>query len=1260
MHREGERFVGRFEIEKEVGRGGASIVYRANDLLTDVPVALKVYHRDALQHETLEASRREAEILSTLRHPSIVKLVASGANEEGTPYLAMEWLQGQSLDARLRESRLEPHVCVKIAIEIGRALTAAHKVGVVHRDIKPSNVYLSDTFEAKLVDFGIATRVNYSSQEGEFLLGTPSYMAPEQARSETVDERADIYSLGATLFEMLSGRPPHIGPTPIAVLAKLATTASPRLSDVGARFPEVVEETLTRMLASDRDKRPRGMAEVVEALERLLTDRSFFESVQRRSSVSGLQVGGTRIITTLLASSVPRGDARDRILAYARAHGAEASELGTSSLVMHWGLLRSFGDEAATAVDVGVRLAALGARVGVASGRSRIAENGPAGEVVDRAGVLANEPKAVVCDAATMVPATKFAFRVRADGAGVVSGPAPEGKLGAFTPLIGREVDLRRALRSYDECIRGGRTTTLALSGPAGIGKSRLLREIAMTLAARAKPPRVVYARCDAAMHDRAFGLASTCVRTVLQTSATATNDDSELEGILTSIPGRTKEILRAVLSGGEFASRYDPEAVRATVWSSLTEIVGNYLRSRAVVVVIEDIHHADRESLEWFGHLCSTLSDLPTMFLLTTRPHFWKESYGSALVPSSHRIDLAPLSQQQATDLAQRLMGKHAESPEGRQMAASIAVQCAGSPLFAEELSKLAVRGHDASVASSVEAAMQVQIDALEDPLREALVAMSVYGITCTHGGLDALEVPDGVSRLEDLTRKGLLLEHADPRFRGQRQWGFSHAILRDVAYASLPDDLLKGFHERAGGWLAHQGEDPAAVAKHYELAGDLVRAGDYLEKVARRALATHALGVAIDVADKALLFSNDPQTTFRRAKLLSDVWAVLDPRASERETALLAMRDAAYDERSRLQAEIARLASEDARGGFAKIVDELLTVRGAATAMGLWEDVALITGILASRYAYSGNAKGAEEEANRLLELSAMHQFPRASIDAWQTIAIVRQSRGELGRALEARFAALEVATKEGLRNNEAILECNIAFALTMMGAKDEAFEHVDRGATMATLIGSPGTLQLASMILLCWCAYYGEPKKHGLLASERRDTAKAALASGWIPHDRISLGSLFYHGIELLREGTGDHVAQAEALLRLSVRGYEATKMYDVLPAAKGFLAHALRRLGNHEEALRIAAEATVACREGLPSLLSESIAFAAYAEVLLATGHREKACEALRQGLPYVERRVATVAEKYQKAFRDTVPENQTFYALVRDCLGKPSE
>ena len=101
-------------------------------------------------------------------------------------------------------------------------------------------------------------------------------------------------------------------------------------------------------------------------------------------------------------------------------------------------------------------------------------------------------------------------------------------------------------------------------------------------------------------------------------------------------------------------------------------------------------------------------------------------------------------------------------------------------------------------------------------------------------------------------------------------------------------------------------------------------------------------------------------------------------------------------------------------------------------------------------------------------------------------------------------------------------------------------------------------------------------------------------------------------------------------------------------------------ALRRLGNHEEALRIAAEATVACREGLPSLLSESIAFAAYAEVLLATGHREKACEALRQGLPYVERRVATVAEKYQKAFRDTVPENQTFYALVRDCLGKPSE
>jgi serine/threonine protein kinase/Tol biopolymer transport system component len=261
----------RYAIEREIGTGGMATVYLARDLRHNRKVALKVLHPELSAVIGSERFLKEIELTANLQHPHILPLFDSG-EAEGLLYYVMPYVEGESLRARLdRERQLPVADAVRLATEVAGALDYAYRHGLVHRDIKPENILLQEG-QALVADFGIALAVQ--SAGGERMtqtglsLGTPHYMAPEQATGERgVDARADVYALGAVLYEMLAGEPPFTGPTTPAVLSRVLTERPRSVRLSRPQVPEQVEAALERALEKLPADRWQTAKEFADALE---------------------------------------------------------------------------------------------------------------------------------------------------------------------------------------------------------------------------------------------------------------------------------------------------------------------------------------------------------------------------------------------------------------------------------------------------------------------------------------------------------------------------------------------------------------------------------------------------------------------------------------------------------------------------------------------------------------------------------------------------------------------------------------------------------------------------------------------------------------------------------------------------------------------------------------------------------------------------------------------------------------------------------
>ncbi len=360
--------------------------------------------------------------------------------------------------------------------------------------------------------------------------------------------------------------------------------------------------------------------------------------------------------------------------------------------------------------------------------------------------------------------------------------------------------------------------------------------------------------------------------------------------------------------------------------------------------------------------------------------------------------------------------------------------------------------------------------------------------------------------------------------------------------------------------------------------------------------------------------------------------------------------MEEAIFDKASEVRARGARVRYEDACGGGAETSARLEKVCRTAQNAMLADEEARCSAALAARYAYAGELDAAEKVADGLLTLSQHHNIAGAAVDAWQTLAVVRQARGEVGAALEARRSAARTASAAGLKAREAMLTSNVGFALTTVGARGEARLAIESGIALAQAIGSPGVERHGKMILLCWAATFGaDSLLEGPLA-ETRATANAALAGSWVPHDRATLGVLFYRGMEMLRFAGGEN--DARTLLRIASQGYRATKMLDVLPVALGLWAEAERRCGNAEQARTLASEAGALFDEGSPSLLNEAPVFLALHDACIDLGQLQEARQAIVRGLPRLLTRLrGLTATPYARAFLHELAPNAGLLAAA---------
>src|SRR5271170_5074178 len=214
-------FSGRYELTHMVARGGMAQVYRARDLLLDRPVALKVLFPELSTDATfVERFRREAQAAANLSHPNIVSVFDWGESES-TYFIVMEYVDGEPLSSIIRtQAPLGPAHTAAIGADIAKALSFAHRHGVVHRDVKPGNVLITSDGQVKVTDFGIARAIGGGDEQVTqtgLVMGTATYFSPEQAQGFEVDGRSDVYSLGVVLYEMTTGRPPFSGETPVSI-----------------------------------------------------------------------------------------------------------------------------------------------------------------------------------------------------------------------------------------------------------------------------------------------------------------------------------------------------------------------------------------------------------------------------------------------------------------------------------------------------------------------------------------------------------------------------------------------------------------------------------------------------------------------------------------------------------------------------------------------------------------------------------------------------------------------------------------------------------------------------------------------------------------------------------------------------------------------------------------------------------------------------------------------------------------------------------
>lgn len=1131
----GER-VGGFTLGASLGEGATGRVWRADG--PSGAVAIKLLSLEVMG--VRERFEREARALMKLDHANVVRALGHGHADDGTPFIALELLDGETLEERLlRLGRIGVEEAVAITAAAAAGLSAAHQHRIVHRDVTPGNIFLCKDGAVKVLDFGIAfwtesdprLPVSRLTEPGT-VMGTPSYMAPEQAAGKgDEDERTDVWGLGAVLYHAISGREPFgAGGNYLAELARILTEPPDPLPD---DVPPSVAVIVGRALSKDREARFATMASMADALGAHARERAA-AAAPPPNAASGALADEVRLVSALLVEDLADGTEPQFLEAVGR-HGGVGSPLRGGGAVAIFGGEQWLGDEAERAIKAALAIRDGARRIGVGTGKA-LRRAGVGGSVTGEAFVAAQvalaamytgghtlrpaAPADTTAAPATVVVCPETRRRVQGGfqlaGARVLGIRAggralrPREVAGREVPFVGRDQELDRLIDFVEDVEADVRAGAALIVGPPGIGKSRLRFELLKWMAEEEVDARHLEGRGDPAREATSFGLMRELVRKLadLPEGTEAARGRVKIEALVASADldeetGRGARDFIGELLGVPFpatphleAARANPRIMSDRIRIACHDLFEGWTRRGLVLVSVEDAQWADGDSLSLLGALLERLCDRALAVVVTARPGFVLEQPALA---AAVQIELGELATEDTARIVACVLG-HAE--------AAVVERAGGNPYLAEELSLAVREGADPdALPLTVEGAVLARLDKLGPSEKDLLKRAAVLGRRFWREALEALGEARPGEVLLRLRHRDLVIPRDDSRLYGCEEWLFRQAVVYEVCRGLLTLEQKRTLHKAAASWLSRRLEAaPDEIAQHFSMAEEPQRAVVWWMR------ATHAAHARGD-SHNAVRFGERVLALAEASSLPSaDALAIRLVRC-----------EALYwqGDHDGLERELV-LAQRLAEGAGAPSAAAMARLRR-------WQ---------AQHVQRSGHlepATAAAKAAVRLADDSAVLDLRVESRAALSELMVVR---GELGRAAEIATEALEIAKRGEGSLIRATAARAVAEVEALRGNSSAALFHYSLARNLCIDVGALREATICGIGLGGGLADVGDWAQAERMLEKTLATARAlehAAMVGWVKHHlaRVALGR-------------GDPT-RATALLRESVD--IARRMHDV---------------------------------------------------------------------------------------------------------------
>jgi len=1274
------------------GSGGMGIVYRALDLVAGEPVALKILHAYSQTHH--DRFSREAQVLAELSHPAIVRYVAHGTSGASRPFIAMEWLEGETLAGRLGREAVSIAETVAFGRRVAEALAVAHRGGIVHRDLKPGNLFLVGGAMArvKVLDFGIA-RVESDAMltRTGTMLGTPGYMAPEQARGERdIDVRADVFALGCVLFRCLTGRGAFEGEDAMTVLLKIVLEDAPHPRELVPSIPAALDALVMQMLAKARADRPADGAAVAAALAGLGTIEegpppsavgpppALTASERRAVSLVLARVGsGPGLLDSDVATISPTELAarRDGIRQAVEALGERLELLADGSLLVPVSTSGAPTDQAAQAARCALAIQGVApdVRAVVVSGRAVLSGIVPIGEIIERAVHVLGEaaPGTIRLDE-TSAGLVAAKFEVGGDDRGLLLrgrrelADARRTLLGKPTPCVGRDRELAALDAFFAECAAEPLARPVLVTAPAGVGKSRLRHEFVRRLVERRSDVEVWLGRGDPIRAGSPFGLIAPALR-----RACGVGDGEPIEIRRRKVRARVArhvpeaDVQRVAefvgeLTGVRFAddfsvqlrtARQDAVLMSDQMRRAWEDLVAAETARHPLLLVLEDLHWGDLPTVQFVDGALRLLPNRPLMVLAVARPEVHELFPKLWSAREVQEIRLGGLTQRGGERLVREVLGDGVDDAT----VGLLVERAGGNAFYLEELIRAAAEGRGDALPETVLAMAQARLERLDPEARRILRAASVFGQVFWASGVKALLGGDAqtgqLSEWLDLLGDQEFVSAREGRRSGERELAFRHGLVREAAYAMLTDaDRILG-HRLAGDWLERAGEaDAMVLAEHFERGGLGERAVEWYRRAAEQALEGNDLeavevraerGVTCGAGGEllgALRLLQAQALRWRGHRADGEARAREAMRHLDRGTArwFAAMSEAllaagAQGERGRIVELYRQLVATPAAPGDADADGvRLRAIARAATQLTFTGDLTLADEALA------GLPGGGT--ANDTDDPTAIALADRAR--SWRQL-----HAGDVGKHLELTLSCLAVLEGIGDRQSACTSRANAGYAYMLLGEYDEAERYLVGAIADGRTIGAESTVAHAQHNLGLVLARKGRVAEGLAEETAARDLFRAK------GNQRFEGACSTYLSMIRLLAGAPKEAAE------------DALSAVTLLESAPQLEAYARAALAQARLAQQEGEEALAAAREAMALVENvgeaESLIRLVHAECLSQQGLEADARAAIGAARASLLARAGKIADPgWRRSFLERVPENARTLTLARAWLGEP--